>query len=336
MKIHEKAPYSTLTQIQKLLDLLSHLDGAILIPRGLNDDVFNYLPLINGIDNDLIVNDATVHRLTKVKSNKTIVGIDSSVVPIAESIDGFILAVKGCIVIEKTHSFENILFGPYPIYISTRNTSTLLKEFQITGEIFKRAPYEVSVAKRLSIEIVEKLLLSIAFNYIDNSLVLIDGPLTRIMSTCRSLLGYNGTNNIIVGFIKKSKMIKSFPFLFKLALSLGYECAIELPYSQNKSIKSFIVLLAKGGLPFRVEVLNYGTCIKEVLDTIYSSTITPIGYPEVLRCAHVFSKISQLETIALIGLMEKYGAKYVSCERLRNILFGPFDKHLAGGISDSL
>lgn len=336
MKIHENVPRSVSMQIQKVLDMLNHLNGTILVPRGSGDDVFDYSPLMDYVGDNLTANDATIYRLVRVKSDKAVVGVDSSVIPIAESIDGFVLAVKGCIVAERAHSFETLLLGPYPIYISDKNINTLMREFRIAKEALRRAPYEISAAKQLSIEIIEKLLLTITFNYINDSIVLIDGPLTRITNVHRCLADYSNINNVVVGFVKRSKVVKRFPFIFKLILSLGYECAIELPWPQNGPIKSLVVLLAKGGLPFRVEILNNGAHVKDVLDIIYSSAITSIGYPEVLRCAHIFSRISRLEIITLIGLMEKYGAKYVTCEKLRDMLFGPFNKHLVGDVNDSL
>lgn len=332
MKFQEyfKKVHSYGLRIDFIIRSLGYLKNEVLIPSDVEDNVFNFIPLFyNDVDNGLFIN---FHRFKKTDVDKRIIGIDSSVVPIAESKDGFVLGLKGSVVIESNRSYEVMSIGPVPIYISPKTVKIITEVFGYSISHVKRDFLDLEYTKRLAINIFETGLIANALESYENSIVLIDGSLGGPFKECKERFSYlyhlaKLGGNSIVGISKKSKFMKKYPYFYKMVLSHSVPGAVEIPWTIIKRTlpyRVFISIFRVSGLPFRVDIPGKEDYI-DVLNQVYSSTITPVGYPEVLKESHILSQISRFEVMLLRRYLEVKGAYFVSTEKLRDMIFGAFN-----------
>ena len=321
-----------------LVDLLGHLDGEALIPRDIDGGVFNFLPLLayTGKRDDSL----EFIEFGRISRSRSLIGIDSSVVPIAESRDGFVLGVKGSIVMEHLDGYEVVRVGPFPIYISLKLVDVYSSLTGFPKGYIKRAAMDIGYAKRFTIDIFEMMLLNnVVENYRD-ALVLIDGSLVgsflRYDSSVVKSVYKSGKRNIsIVGLSKKSRLLKKYPELYRIVVSYGVPGALKVPNFIIKRFVPFSIFISVftySGVPFRVDLVR-GDDPNIVLNEIFSSSLSNVGYPEVLKESHILSKISRFELIVLRRVLEAKGARFFFTEKLRDVLFGGFNRWGGGNES---
>ena len=334
MKIHEqleKHHFEKRIDTGFIVDTLKYLDGEVLIPREVEDGIFNFTPFFGGEEDEEPL--TNFHPFHKVERYRKIIGMDSSVIPVAESKDGFVLGLKGSVVIEFKDSYEVVVLGPTPIYISLKNTKIFTDSLGYPKGFVKRASLDIGYAKKLAIDVFEaKILMNILEEYRD-SIILLDGSLAGSFKYDKERFSHvlnlaKLHDNFLAGISKKSKLMKRYPYFYKIAISHGVPGAIEIPkfiIKKNFLFSVFISLFKGSGLPFRVDIpLNEDPV--SILNQIYSSSITPVGYPEVLKESHILSKFSRFEILVLKRYLEFRGAYFVNTERLRDMIFGAFNK----------
>lgn len=334
MKIHESINNIHLdhqVNTDFIVDTLEYLDGEVLIPRDVEDGVFNFMPFFgNEEDNASLFKFYTFH---KIEQRRKIIGIDSSVIPIAESKDGFVLGLKGSVVVELDGSYEVVVLGPAPIYISLKSAKIFTEYLGYPEMFVKRASLDIGYAKKLAIDVFETRILMNTLDKYSSSIILIDGSLVGSFKYSRERFSYvlnlaKSHNNSLAGISKKSRLMKLYPYFYKVAMSYGVPGALEVPrfvVRKTSLFSIFISLFKASGLPFRVDIpLNENSIY--ILNQIYSSSITPVGYPEVLKESHILSKFSRFEVLVLKRYLEVRGAYFVNTERLRDMIFGAFNK----------
>lgn len=328
---------SVMEGFDKILDSLRLLDGMILIPRDVDGGIYNFLPLISG--SKIGGDDVEFIEFKKVGELRPIVGIDSSVVPVAESRDGFVVGVKGSVVYNKDDYFEVCSIGPIPIYISLSLVNFYRVNFGYSTNYLRRAALDVSYAKRFAVDLFEKIILNNVIDIYSNIIVLIDGSLFGISKAS----GYNPHSLFrslvkkgisLVGISKRSNLLKKYPDLYIYVVSREFPGGLRLPKfligSRYRFFETFIARFGLVGFPFRVDVFRVGESVS-VLNEIYSSINSDSGYPEVLKESHILSKFSRFEVIALRKLLESFGANYKYTYKVRDLIFGAYNRALNDG-----
>ncbi len=314
-----------------LVDLLDRIEGEIFIPRDVDGGIFNFLPLLGFSDGGDV--GLEFIEFSKLENPRPLAGIDSSVVPIAESRDGFVLGVKGAVVIERRDGYEVITIGPLPIYISLKLVDTYSSITLLPKSYIRRAALDIGYAKRFAIDLFESMLLRNVVEGYRDLVILVDGSLIspflrRNNAMINSIFRARDNNISIVGLSKKSKLLKKYPELYRITVSQGFPGALKVPnfiFKRPSPFKVYISLFNISGVPFRVD-LPRDEDPNIVLSEIFSSSISNLGYPEVLKESHILSKISRFEVIVLRRVLEMRGAKFHYTEKLRDMLFGGFNK----------
>jgi hypothetical protein len=151
-----------------------------------------------------------------------------------------------------------------------------------------------------------------------------------------SAVGYEDNNISVVGLSKKSKIFKKYPELFAIMLSRAEPIYLRVPHYLARLgraceyIDTFIVKFSSIGFPFRVDIVREGR-YHTILNEIFSSSINEYGYPEVLKEAHILSKLSRFEMLALRRFIEVLGGNFHDSFRLRDIIFGAFNSSHGDG-----
>jgi hypothetical protein len=323
-----------------LNESLEFLRGEVLIPRDSGDNVFNYLPLLPPMSES--TDGFEFYGFRRVSDVRPMAGLDSSVVPIAESRDGFVLGVKGAIVYDYGLGYEAISVGPMPLYISLKLIDFYSSRFGLSPNFVRRAALDIGYAKRLSIDIFENILLERTFSRYRDLIILLDGSLigpVKYRNLIRNSLLMRARDRVVsvVGISKRSKLLKKYPYLYGIVVSKGVPGALKVPPVVFKrrlgGVNVFIARFNPLGIPFRVDICDYED-FQRVLDEIYSSKLGDSGYPEVLKEAHILSKFSWSEVIVLRRFLESIGAEFRQAFRLRDVLFGAYNK--SSGMGDGV
>lgn len=94
----------------------------------------------------------------------------------------------------------------------------------------------------------------------------------------------------------------------------------------------FAAKFAPGGFTFRVDVARRSIIQseEEVLQTIYANTQMTLGYPNLLRLAHIHSAFTKAEIVSLqVQIAHDYDVQLRQPEDL-SVVFAPFRKGLGG------
>lgn len=330
-----------------LLLTLNYASKQNFIPRDPDGLSYNYLPLLknsNEINLDkyeVIFLDEYIHQ-EPTYYKIPIIGIDSSIIPIAESSKGIVFGLKGTAICENQSSYSMLRIGPIPIYI-TKNIFKRILELMGINNIDVNYLNILNI-KRFLIDIFEYVLIEKAITNFPNSIIILDGSLSSIYR--RSLwLARNIYSLVkrkscsIVAIPKKSVLMRRIPEVFGLVLSLGRPCAIKVSgkfLRDTINYHVYITLFKTTGIPFRVDISKYNSIgCENILHILALHKFTVNGYPEVLKEAHIFSKLSRNEIIVLRHLIERNGGKLISTFKLRDSLFGGFNM-LGGGRDETL
>jgi len=272
-------------------------------------------------------------RLRKLSS---VIGIDSSVYSIAESDDGYVLVTCGALVVEENINDVKVYrYGPIPIYISPSSISSLQHLISIfigniSNDTINLVTKNLNYAKRLIIILIESLLITYAIELAEtNSIILIDGSLQRFKRLTNLLHKAYSKNVYVVGVSKRSKLYKYFPNILYEVVSSPLPVVIklqDLPIKYRiRGISTYIGKLHKHGIPLRIDFHDkYDPHI--IIDSIFSNSYEPTGYPNVLKEAHIGAKILRSELIGIKLTLSKLGVVFKYSPKFRDFLFGPFNK----------
>lgn len=290
--------------------------------------------------------------------------IDAGVLDIGVSRTGFALAFKAAIVsqdLDGTHTVTKV--GPRVKFITPDNRAELLRyvgaelmneqmfvELQEDGTpIIKAGSTEPNQYKDRIRNFLERMLQLDLAKQVYNGILLFDGALTlRTYNTPQVFLEQlareaSQRNTDIVSISKKSRVTVDGVYInallddappdpgFQRILALDTDGNSEDLLTRNLGVP-FVVRFGPGGYAFRVDVARTSTLEseEEVLQTLYANTQMTLGYPNLLRLAHIHSAFTKAEIVALqVQAAHDYNIPMRPPEDL-SIIFAPFRKGLGG------
>ena len=313
------------------------------------------------------LNDAKLGDLTSFSVSEVpvpLVAIDAGVLDLGVSRTGFALAFKAAVVsqdLSGVHSVTKV--GPRVKFIAPDNKAELLRflgkelmnEFMFVEEmsdgaikIKARSTEPNQFKDRIRNFIERKLQLSVS-RRLQNGILLIDGALTlRTYDTPVTFwerLGKEaaGHNSDLIGVSKKSRitvdgvhmgaLLDDCPIdpAFRRILTVDAAGSESDAAARNLGIP-FAVRFGPGGLTFRVDVARKSLLQseEEVLDALNANTLMTLGYPNLLRLAHIHSAFTKSEVVALqVQVAQNYGVSMRPAEDL-SVIFAPFRKTKGG------
>ncbi len=344
MNFHDGSITET-TDIDKLLRHIfvksfELLRSKSIVARDPNGGVGDLTPLF--LADGASIDGYDILGLEYVESPMSVVGIDSSIVVMGESSDGFLFGLKGVIVSEYMENYEVHKIGPIPIFFNEAFISEVSKIAGVGPLYFHLRNYtDISLAKRVLISFFEYLLIRFANRMFMDSIIVLDGSLSMLrlyssVATRVLLRNLSLNNNSLVGISKKTKLARKYPWLFSLVVRSPYPCVVKIPKMGSLGGAPYTVYVGVfrlGGVPMRVDLARFSNGSEvDVLNYIYSSSHTSSGYLEVLKEAHILSKISRGEVIGLKQYVEaEFGINFIESFSLRDVLFGAFNSGLGGG-----
>lgn len=270
--------------------------------------------------------------LEPLKEQTSIVGIDVSNTKVGETDNGTIYAFRGSIVWRDKESYKFIRCGPLIFHLQ----EAFLTELHLQKESGK-----TPILSRLR-NIFERNLQLAATKSFRNVILLLDGSLTAGTPDNPSrllleLLEESRKNrNTVIAISKSTKLVINGKNITSLIKGLRKPCFISIdPYVKSLFPthpvhlmgKVFVAKLAKDGFPFRVDIDRMAPIQnpKTSLGLLLGNELLEGGYPETLRLAHILSKFTESEALAINGFLAgKYRLRLSMRFDLRKALFGPF------------
>lgn len=294
-----------------------------------------------------------------------LVAVDAGVLDLGISRTGFALAFKAAVVSQDRDGTHTVIkVGPRVKFITPENRADLLrfvgrglmneemfvhiKDDGSTGEI-KAGATEPNQYKDRIRNFIERMLQLDVARQLQNGILLIDGALTlRTYNTPQEFLEHLGRavasqNSDIVGVSKKSRVtvegVHMSALLDRDPVEAGYRQILTIDAegseaeaaSRNLGVP-FAVRFAPGGFTFRVDVARRSLLRseEEVLNTLYANTQMTLGYPNLLRLAHIHSAFTKAEIVSLqVQAAHDYEISMRAPEDL-SVIFAPFRKGLGG------
>lgn len=320
--------------IKKLAQTAEWLEGELLIPRT-TISTYSIRPLLT---QGLKANggDAKVTRLKRLPVRREVIGIDSTSIPLAESRKGILLAARATLIRRTMRGYGVERIGPILAYITNETLAELRHELIASWRIIRLATVDPWYSKQIVMTILEKWLLWRAASTSSDAIILVDGSLRpsviklRNYTIQRIMAEAEDRGNTVIGVSKRSKLFRWCPEKLLKLVEERPPAVVEVPeakrYLKNVLGTVFFTLFSRDGAPLRTDVPEYGGEPLQKLEELYSNDLFQSGYPETLRQAHVFSKLSRTERIGLRLNLRLFKARLLPSERNRDVLFGGFSR----------
>jgi hypothetical protein len=293
-----------------------------------------------------------------------LVAIDAGVLDLGVSRTGFALAFKAAVVaqdVDGTHSITKI--GPRVKFIVPDNRAELLR---FVGRAMSKEDMFVTIHPDGTLTVkagatepnqfkdrirnfIERMLQLDVVRQLEGGVLLVDGALTlRTYNTPEVFLQRLGKeagkrNSEIIGVSKKSRVTVDGVHIGALLdddpTDAGYRRIVTLDSegteaeAESRNLGApFAVRFAPGGFTFRVDVTRQSLLPNEeaALEALYANTQMTLGYPNLLRLAHIHSAFTKDEIISLqVMTAHDYRVSMRPPEDL-SVIFAPFRKGLGG------
>jgi hypothetical protein len=252
--------------------------------------------------------------------SREIIAIDASVMRIADSGKGTVIALRGSI-IHRSNNIKVEIIGPMMRYISYEGmTSTSNIESTIKTEL----------------KIFERLIQLYAASKTKNAIMLLDHSLTVAPDKPGSLLlemleTASSNSNIVMAFSKDSGIILSGNALYSIDNDADPPFIIDLTGSiryKSPSLKlagnTYLSRLSKQLFPYRVDVYPRSAALQG-FGSLLSSDALIYGYPETLSIAHSMCAFTWLDVVGLQrALVEDTASILIDEPECRVALLSPF------------
>ncbi|MBS7644822.1 hypothetical protein KEJ44_02115 [Candidatus Bathyarchaeota archaeon] len=270
--------------------------------------------------------------LKPIGESKCIVGVDVSNVKTGETENGAIYAFRGSIVWKEDKEYKFIRCGPLIFHLQENS----IVEFNLQG-----GHGSTPILSKLRNMFERSLQLNAARSFRD-AIILLDGSLTAGTpdNPTRLLLELLETSrenaNTIIAISKSTKLIVNGVNIASLIKDERKPCFISVDHYVKPLFPEhpvqlmgevLVAKLAEGGLPFRIDVDRSAPIPdpETSLGILIGNELLGDGYPETLRLAHILSRFTESEIIAINSFLTgKYGLKTALRFDLRKALFGPF------------
>jgi hypothetical protein len=318
-------------------------------------------------DETVSINEARLGLFTPFSDSNVpvpLAAIDAGVIDVGLSRRGYALAFKAAVVIQdldSTHTIAKI--GPRIKFIEPDNRAEILRfigrelmnedmfvEISHDGALsIKAGSTEPNQFKDRMRNFIERMLQLDIARQLRSGILLVDGALTlRTYNTPQVFLECLGReaarcNSDIVGVSKKSRITVDGVHMsallddtptdagFRRILTVDAAGGEEDAVARNLGAP-FAVRFAPGGFTFRVDVARQSLLQteEEVLEVLYANTQMTLGYPNLLRLAHIHSAFTKAEIVSLqVQAAHDYGVSMRPPEDL-SVIFAPFRKSFGG------
>lgn len=303
-------------------------------------------------------------RFNEIQGSAPLVAIDAGVIDLGMSRTGYALAFKAAVVAQDTNGVHTVTkVGPRIKFIVPDNRADVLRfvgrclskeDMFVTIHddgtcSIKRGATEPNQFKDRIRNFIERMLQLDVVRQLRNGILLVDGALTlRTYNTPQVFMERlsreaQAQNSEIVGISKKSRVTVDGAHIGSLLDNdppdAGYrrinridaEGSESDPEVRNLGVP-FAVRFAPGGFTFRADVTRESLILNEeaVLDVLYSNTQMTLGYPNLLRLAHIHSAFTKDEIVSLqVQAAHDYRIVMRAPEDL-SVIFAPFRKGLGG------
>ncbi len=282
-------------------------------------------------------------KLSESGDEVPVFGVDASNIDLGETKEGFLCAVRGSVVWRENKAYQYVRHGPFVFHITEANKQFLYDAlrrtcFNVNGvvgaPILERMPEHIR-------NILERWLQKQLCESCRESLLLWDGSLTtRTVNSPISILHNllkrgREEKNFILAFSKKTSISAYGQRVNDLIDDGEAPCLLDIDdivrIQFGKHIhcfgKIYAVKLSRGDLTFRLDI-DRRIAVEEgvhAVENLLQSDLIVDNYPETLRLAHILSRFSAGEIIAMQRYVaENYGLRIVRRPDVRQILFGPY------------
>lgn len=279
-------------------------------------------------------------KFEKIEEIIDLGAVDVSTIQLGVTEEGIVIAVRAAIVTRKNSNYYLHRFGPQILSINTKNKDKIY--FFIRNSLgFKdkdKTP-ELTILQDRIRNYIERLVQKEVVSCIKGGIVLFDGTLIgETFDTPKNyVLGMlkiaKENENSIIAISKKTRLIskKGTPITNLLSNKiepcyLNIDNVIEDSYKGRSLGNIFVCKFSMEGYSFRTDISpNRKHTCSSLLDTFYCNSSFKIGYPDVLRYAHIYSYFTAKEVLELQCLASiKYKLKFKKTYDNRQLLFGPF------------
>ncbi|MDQ1280749.1 MAG: NurA protein [Thermoproteota archaeon] len=303
--------------------------------RSLNDKL-----ILNTNNEDGVIDPITLHSLN---DETPVFGVDTSNIELGETKDGTLCAVRGTIVWRENGSYQYVRHGPFIFHISEANKQALyntLRQIHFNEDEAVGAPIVEKMSDRIR-GILERWLQRQICESCEDSLLLFDGSLTtRTVNGPISVLGEllsaaRSRNNAVLAISKETSLSVAGHRMADLIDNKYAPCLLDIDriaLSQYGSHLHFFgriyaAKLISSCFTFRLDVdrkIPKEEGIRAV-ERLLGNDLIAENYPETLRLAHVLSRFSASEVLAMQRFVaENYNLKVICRPNIRQVLFGPY------------
>jgi hypothetical protein len=273
-------------------------------------------------------------------------GLDTSNIVLGETSEGILCAVRGSIVWREQDKYQYLRHGPFIFNITEENKVILYNTLQFYLD--EASSFDAPILERMVDRIrfiferwLQEQLVEIAYN----SLILWDGSLTtRVVNGTISFMdellhdARKNHNNILA--LSKQTTLSVFGHRFYDLIEDHYvPCLLDIDdvaRSQHGSQlrtfgRIFAAKLSPSRFTFRLDIdrqipLEEGV---RAVSRLLGNELLRDNYPETLRLAHILSRFSFNEVLAMQRYVyDNYGLRFDTRPNIRQVLFGPY-----GGMS---
>lgn len=280
--------------------------------------------------------------LWQIKDETTVFGIDTSNIILGNTGDGILCAVRGTVVWREKAAYQYVRHGPFIFYITEKNRYSLyntLRQIYLDSDSVDAPILERTIERIRSI--LERWLQRQLCEAAHNSLILWDGSLTsRIVNGSISVVGEilhtaRENSNCILAISKNTSLSTSGRRLNELIdgklapCLLDIDRDVQLQYGSHLHFfgRIYAAKLAPNSFTFRLDI------DRRISDEMGFNAVRRLlgnellidGYPETLRLAHILSRFSASEVIAMQRYVAtNYGMRINPIPDIRHALFGPY------------
>jgi hypothetical protein len=282
-------------------------------------------------------------KLSPISDETPVFGVDTSNIELGETAKGILCAIRGTIVWRENREYQYVRHGPFIFHVTEMNKQDL---YNTLHQVFFNVDEAVGVPilDRTSEHIrniLERWLQRQICQSCKESLLLFDGSLTTMpvnnqISVMNELLRKaREGHNIVLAFSKQTTLSASGHRISDLIENKNAPCITNIDnnlVSQYGSHLNFLgriyaAKLMPSYFTFRLDIdrkVPEAEGVQAVQKLLGNDLIVD-GYPETLRLAHVLSRFSASEIIAMQRYVaENYNLKIICRPNVRQVLFGPY------------
>ena len=282
-------------------------------------------------------------RLWQINDETPIFGIDTSSILLGNTKKGLLCAVRGSVVLRKKAVFQYVRHGPFIFHITERNRYALyntLRQIYLDADDPIGAPILEGTVERIR-SILERWLQKQLCESTHDSIILWDGSLTtRTINGPTSVIGEilhtaRNNRNYILALSKKTTLTMMGRRLSDLIdgrlapCLLDIDDAIRLQFGNHLQFlgKIYAAKLSPTSFTFRLDIDRRASEAEGFNATcrLLGNELLADGYPETLRLAHILSRFSATDVLAMQRYVAaNYGLKIEPVLDIRQALFGPY------------